>query len=166
MLRHLNIVVFPLIISNIIHMVLVKYDVMPFLKIPVSTRLFGQNKTWRGFIFLPILNGIITPIFAQDISLLKAVFIGTIFGCLYMIFELPNSFFKRKMGIAPGENPVENKLLFALLDKTDSAFGVCLVYFLISDIGIAQIIQLFFISSFIHITFSMLLVSLKIKKSF
>ncbi|MES2766635.1 MAG: CDP-archaeol synthase [Bacteroidota bacterium] len=166
MLRHLNIVVFPLIISNIIHMVLVKKDVFPFLKIPVSERLFGQNKTWRGFIFLSILNGIFTPIFAYDIPVLKAVCFGMIFGLIYMIFELPNSLFKRKMGIAAGENPAENKLLFSLLDKTDSAFGVCLVYFLISDIDVTQIIQLFFISSFIHITFSMLLVSLKIKKSF
>lgn len=166
MLQHLNILVFPLIISNIIHMMLVKRDVLPFLKIPVSTPLFGQNKTWRGFVLLAILNGAVTPFFAQDVSLLKAILIGVILGLAYMIFELPNSFLKRKLGIAPGENPTQNGLLFSLLDKTDSAFGICLVYFFISDAGALKIVQLFLIASFAHIFFSLLLVSLKIKRSF
>jgi hypothetical protein len=147
-------------------MVLVKRDVLPFLKIPVSTRLFGQNKTWRGFVFLGILNGIVAPFFARHILLSEAVVIGVILGVAYMVFELPNSHFKRKMGITPGETPAKNKLLFSLLDKTDSAFGICLVYFFLSDAGAVKIVQLFLIASFAHIFFSLLLVSLKIKRSF
>ncbi|HYF04235.1 MAG TPA: hypothetical protein VEC36_12705 [Patescibacteria group bacterium] len=166
MLHHLNILVFPLIISNIIHMILVKQDVLPFLKIPVSAKLFGQNKTWRGFVLLAILNGAITPIFARDLPLLKAILIGTILGLAYMLFELPNSFLKRKLGIAPGENPTQNGLLFSLLDKTDSAFGISLLYFFLSDVGVVKAVQLFLIASFAHIVFSLLLVSLKIKRSF
>lgn len=166
MLHHLKILLFPLIFSNIIHMVLVKYDVLPFLKIPVSTRLFGQNKTWRGFILLAFLNGVITPFFAQDIPAVEAFFLGAALGLAYMVSELPNSFFKRKMGIGPGESPSKNKLFFSLLDKTDSAFGTTLAYFLIRDIPLAEAAELFLIGSAAHILFSFFLVSLKIKKSF
>ena len=46
----------PLIISNVAHMFVVKLDGFAFLKIPISVRAFGTNKTvW--FVFVGLLTG-------------------------------------------------------------------------------------------------------------
>lgn len=166
MLYHLNRLVFPLIVSNIVHMLAIKKDWLPGLAMPVCAPLFGTNKTWRGFILLPILNACAVPIFAHDVPLWESFFLGGVLGLVYMIFELPNSYLKRRMGIASGETSQRNRYLFMLMDKTDSALGVSLAYYLITEISLLDAVILFLISIGTHILFSLLLVSLRIKRSF
>jgi CDP-diacylglycerol--serine O-phosphatidyltransferase len=47
---------------------------------------------------------------------------------------VPNSFFKRRIGIAAGQVPEDKKYWFIALDQLDSALGVALAYWLIFDI--------------------------------
>src|SRR5204863_7881569 len=126
------IVLVPLILTSILHMLVVKKNWLKAFRIPVWRTGFGENKTWRGVIFVPMANAfflwIISSIF--QLHLAYPFWLGLILGLSYVLFELPNSFLKRKVGIAAGGHHRDHKYLFYVLDKTDSSFGVTLTYFL------------------------------------
>ncbi|MCG8313703.1 MAG: CDP-archaeol synthase [Pseudomonadales bacterium] len=127
----------PVIFGGAIHMVVVRYDLLSFLKIPVLTAFFGQNKTWRGFVVMPVgsalgflvLNFFIAADNANltvDFARYSFITAGLIIGLAYVLAELPNSFIKRRLGVAPGEVPEKNARLFILADQLDSGI-LCLV---------------------------------------
>jgi hypothetical protein len=162
-------IVVPLIISNTFHMVIVKKNIFAFLAIPVSTKLFGQNKTWRGFVIVPLLNALLLlmiNLLWPYLSNVRALTVGFILGIAYMLFELPNSFLKRRLGIGPGDKAGKYRWLLMLIDKTDSSFGVSLFSYFLLDLSLVQLLELFLISVLTHIVFSYLLVTAGIKKSF
>jgi len=167
-LQHTLIVVLPLLLTNTLHMLLVKYAWLSFFNIPISEKLFGKNKTWRGFVFLIIVNALI--VFASvklfSIPLYNPAILGAIFGFTYLLFELPNSFMKRKLGIGPGEKHQRYRYFFNWIDKSDSAFGLSLVYWYLDHVDWKMAILLYFICSSTHIVSSLILVRLKIKSSF
>nr|WP_298418330.1 CDP-archaeol synthase [uncultured Kordia sp.] len=167
-LQHICIVLLPLLISNVIHMLVIKKDIFQWLTYPISKKLFGINKTWRGFVFVPVMNAFVLQFinFIFSFNLDAAFYLGFALGFGYMLFELPNSFMKRRLGIQAGAQATSNKIGFALLDKMDSAFGVNLVYFSLGFIAWKYAVLLFVCSSFTHIIISQLLVQLHIKKSF
>ena len=182
----------PLIVSNVLHMVLVKKNGLSSLCIPLNSTLFGPNKTLRGFLFVPFVNGILYLVvnwpggwllsglsseyyLQQEINigdinflnlLLMQASIGAVYGLFYMLFELPNSWIKRRMGIASGESSTRFRWFFTLLDKTDSAIGVSLFFGFLNDFNIEMMIQFFICASSLHFGISGLLVLSKIKKSF
>lgn len=161
--------ILPLLIASVLHMLLVKKKLFKFLEIPISKKLFGENKTWRGFIFLTLSTAVFCSLFGWLFSVQNAMLnpvLGAILGFTYMIFELPNSMFKRWMGIAPGQSPVEGRIYFSILDKTDSALGVALVYSMLNKLSFTDGFLLFITCSGIHMLMSFLLVALRIKKSF
>ncbi|WP_299111172.1 CDP-archaeol synthase [uncultured Winogradskyella sp.] len=149
-------------------MVVIKRNYFPYLKLPISKKAFGSNKTWRGFIFIPIANAII--LLAIDLTsylnIVNPLRLGLTLGIAYMFFELPNSFIKRRLRIKSGEQSQSNKILFSLIDKTDSAFGVNLIYYLMGFVNLKYAIVLFVCSSLTHVLMSKLLVRFKLKKSF
>ncbi len=182
----------PLIVSNVLHMVLVKKNGLKSLCIPLNSTLFGPNKTLRGFLFVPFVNGILylvvnwpggwllsglspeyylqQEINIGDINFLNLLLmqesIGAVYGLFYMLFELPNSWIKRRMGIASGESSTRFRWFFTLLDKTDSAIGVSLFFGFLNDFNIEMMLQFFLCASSLHFGISGLLVLSKIKKSF
>ncbi len=182
----------PLIVSNVLHMVLVKKNGLTSLCIPLNSTLFGPNKTLRGFLFVPFVNGILYLVvnwpggwllsglsseyyLQQEINigdinflnlLLMQALIGAVYGLFYMLFELPNSWIKRRMGIASGESSTRFRWFFTLLDKTDSAIGVSLFFGFLNDFNIEMMLQFFLCASSLHFGISGLLVLSKIKKSF
>lgn len=169
MIQYLPHIMIPMIVSNVAHMVFVKKNSLPRFTIPISTPLFGANKTWRGFFIVGLLNGIclwlinlLFPLFAH----LEAVIIGLFLGLSYMIFELPNSFLKRRLGIASGQIPPKNAGWFMLLDKCDSTLGVAIISKFLFDFSWLETVELFLIGVVIHVFFSWLLVVLNIKKRF
>ncbi len=165
---HLLLLIAPLILSNIAHMMVVKQDLFPQLKIPLSRSLFGENKTWRGFVFLSIFNALSVGLFSLFFAntFFEGFCYGAVLGFTYMLFELPNSLLKRTIGIAPGGKPKKFVWFFALLDKMDSSFGVCLVYAVIMDLSFSVFCLLFLASVFLHSFFSLLLFQLNVKNSF
>lgn len=165
----LYIVLLPGILANVIHMFLVKNNVLEAFAKPIHERFFGKNKTYRGFIVLTIFTALFAGLgagFIENYSILKALAFGGVLGFTYALFELPNSYLKRRLGIKAGGAANRNKLLFATLDKTDSTFGVSLVFFLLSDLTIQEGVFLFVGSVGLHVMFSVLLVAIKVKKSF
>jgi hypothetical protein len=182
----------PLIFTNIAHMVLVKRNGWSSLALPIHTRAFGANKTWRGVVFVSFFNAILFALInypggallsqlpegrydaiPPDLStshgwedILFKSFIGWIYGMAYVLFELPNSWLKRKMGIAPGAQAERWSALFTLLDKTDSALGVSLVFCVLRDFCWRDAMIFFVAASALHFLFSWILYLRKIKKSF
>ena len=161
--------VLPLFAANVIHMVIVKFDFMSELAIPLSPRLFGNGKTWRGFILLPLLCALFTFALRSGVMGIEnytwSFFIGFILGFAYLLGELPNYYFKRRLGIQSGQTHPQHKVLQFFIDKIDSLVVLCLVYFLITNISFGMILALFCFSFLVHISFSWLLFRLRIKKS-
>lgn len=103
-----------------------------FLAKPVSEKLLGSHKTWSGFIvgtFLAIITSVIQNIlfsldFFKNISLLdysKNYFlIGFLLGFGALFGDALKSFFKRRVGIAPGEKWIP-------FDQIDYTFGALLL---------------------------------------
>lgn len=140
LLDHLLIALYvqvPVVIGGVLHMVVVTRDYFPSLARPVNARLFGANKTWRGFVAVPLATALgalcLLPfeIALGDRAPFGAAWLvpaGLAGGLGYVLAELPNSWFKRRLGIAPGETPANRRLLFVTLDQVDSGIGVALAW--------------------------------------
>jgi len=168
----------PIVVGGVLHMVIVAKNGLNFLAVPVQKRLFGANKTWRGFIIMPIvtilgvwLTQVLEPLWQdwllvsiQDISIVS---IGLALGLAYVLFELPNSYIKRRLGIAPGEIPKQQcYYCFILLDQLDSAIGFTLVYFLLLDIPAKILLIQIAIFPLVALTVKLGLYFLKLKKNY
>ncbi|MFT6746405.1 MAG: hypothetical protein ACJAZ2_000744 [Glaciecola sp.] len=168
LVRHCLIIGLPLIVSNILHMIAVKKDLWSFLSISISARLFGKNKTWRGFVFMITANAILLTLcnILLGFKLEAPIVLGAVFGFIYLVFELPNSYLKRKVGIKAGDNHQRFKYFFWWIDKSDSTSGLCLVYYLLGYVTGKDAFLMYLILFLTHVLISKLLVYLKIKKSF
>lgn len=80
------------------------------LAIPINERLLGSHKTWRGVIAAVVVS--IIAVFIQrligwnsivDYSKINIFALGCLLGLGTMFGDLVKSFFKRKIGIKPGE---------------------------------------------------------------
>lgn len=161
----------PLIVSGILHMLVVKKDYLSFLKIPFNEKLFGKNKTYRGLlcmivfsIFGVYLSKSFFSLFNIDFYGPDLTLLGILLGLFYIIFELPNSFIKRRLGIAPGKQSDRFKLIFTVYDQMDSGIGLGLVYYFYSTKNTMSILMMIFLGTFIHLFFNVLLYFLKIRK--
>jgi CDP-archaeol synthase len=167
--KYLLFILVPLILSNVIHMILVKKNALPALAIPVAVYFFGTNKTWRGFVVVSLLNGLLAVLLNLIMDMFgqaEAFCYGFLLGFVYILFELPNSWIKRRMGIAAGERSEQQAGLFMLLDKTDSALGVSLMSHFLFVLSWGGTLKLFIIAVIIHVFFSWVLVLLGVKKRF
>lgn len=154
-------------------MVVVKKDILSYFKKPLSTKYFGENKTWRGFIVMPLLTilpfmgyEVLKSLFAIDFGFKQnALVLGVALGFAYVIFELPNSFIKRKLGIQPGKLPERNKFIFALMDQADSVIGCALAYYVVEGIDWAFVIILIGVGTSIHLVLNYFLYKMGIRKN-
>lgn len=142
-------------------------------------RLFGANKTWRGFLIMPVaafmfwlLIVIILKIFHinSGMFVLDYEFSGyakiLIFGLAYPFGELPNSFFKRRLGIEPGSQSDNKifKIFFAIFDLIDSLLLCLLVLLFVYKINFSYSFGAFFIGTFIHYLTDSIMRKVKLKK--
>lgn len=167
---HIFLLFLPMIIGNVLHMIIVRKNLLPGLAIPVSQTLFGKNKTLRGFCALPVLSGMLALLGSLAFgpllqSHLEDLLVGTGMGVVYLLSELPNSYIKRKLGIANGEQSRRYRWVQIFFDKADSLIGILFFYWLVTPVSWTTIVALFFISFGIHLSISYLLVLLKIKQS-
>jgi len=165
----------PLIVGGILHMIVVKADILSYLKKPIHQRWFGQNKTWRGFVVMPLATwpGVIlaqylervfelnTPLLIFHSSLILAFVLGT--G--YCLAELPNSFIKRKLGIKEGQTSDRYKWFFVVLDQADSAIGCMLAYKLVIPISWKIVLLTIIFGTIIHLLINVSLYKVGIRKN-
>jgi len=137
----------PIVLSGLLHLLVLKRDLWPALRrAPIDfgatlrgRRVFGANKTWRGA--LVVIGGSAT--FSTLLAQFNAATLhwpvpvpyaevhptawGALIGLGYIIGELPNSFVKRQLDIAPGAmGQGAQGRLFWVADQLDSLAGILL----------------------------------------
>lgn len=160
----------PLIISNVLHMVIVRKDLFSGWAQPIHLLALGRSKTWRGILIVPSLNALLTPITAMLFGLegqpwQEFALLGFALGLAYVLAELPNSWVKRKVGIQSGERSSRFPTLQTLIDKLDSTLGVLAVYGIWYATPMIQWLTLLTLAFCIHLCASWILVQLKVKAS-
>jgi CDP-2,3-bis-(O-geranylgeranyl)-sn-glycerol synthase len=129
---------------------------------PINEKWFGHHKTWQGLFagiligtsigflipFLPIINYYIT------INPILFAFIGS-FGAV--MGDIIKSFFKRRIGIQPGQPWIP-------FDQLDFIIGAMLLTILINPFPTEIAICGFIITPILHFTANILAFKLKIKK--
>ena len=165
----------PLVIGGILHMVVVSRDILSYFKHPIHQRWFGQNKTWRGFIVMPLTTwpGIVLAQTVEKLMELSSpvllgqssLILGLSLGLAYCIAELPNSWMKRRLGIKEGQTSAQNKWIFILIDQSDSAFGCLIAYSFFVSLTLVDIAGTIIFGTVIHLFFNVLLYWLKIRKN-
>jgi hypothetical protein len=167
---HIFMFIIPGIVGNVMHMIIVKKNMFAFIAKPISDKWFGKNKTYRGFIFLPLAMGLVCiteSILYGPFSTgyLRDLYIGMGLGFIYMLSELPNSFIKRRLGITTGSTSSDHRIVQLIADKTDSLIGATVFYFFMMKIQAWETLLLFTISLILHFSISWLLVLMNLKKS-
>ena len=134
-------------------------------------RLFGVNKTIKGFVVMVPATALSFGALAAALGLsserslglwavgpVAYVGLGLLAGLGFMAGELPNSFIKRQLGVAPGQaaEGVGAGWLFALLDRVDSVIGLLLALSLAVPVPGATWIYLLLIGPVLHAMFSLL----------
>jgi CDP-diglyceride synthetase len=103
-----------------------------------------------------------------DVQILRnhpTLLLGSLLGFSYALFELPNSFLKRKVGIKPGQMSDKNPWLFSVLDQADSVVGCLLVYLCFVPLNISIILGIVLGGTLIHLLFNLLLYSVGLRKN-
>lgn len=179
------------IIAGCLNMIWCKLKILEKYNIPMDCkknfidgkRIFGDNKTWKGFFGYIILNVLCSILLGAiwNISNLNGMnyfylklpntiysnlAIGILLGLGYSIFELPNSFLKRRLNIEPGKTPNRiNKIFFIFLDQADSVIGCCTVLSLFYQMTFGFYIMYILLGAFTHIVFNVLLYFLGLRKN-
>lgn len=125
------ILVAPLFVGFAVHGLCIRLGVLRELAAPVGRRLFGENKTYRGIVCVALGTAAgFVAINPGSLGLggghgaVRLALLGLLVGTVAMLAELPNSFLKRRVGIAPGAQASGMRgVLFHVLDQVDVVFG-------------------------------------------
>ncbi len=151
----------PLLVGLTFHGLCIKFKWLVFLARPIDggsmfrgRRLFGSNKTYRGVIAVGLgtaagfgiqtilhQTASIRSLTLIDYSCLNWFPLGFAMGVAAMLSELPNSFVKRQLGIAPGtaRNGMVG-VLFYIIDQIDMLLGVWLVLSFVVEATLTRIL--------------------------
>jgi len=179
------------IIAGVLNMIWCKLNIFKKINKPIDfnknfidgKRIFGDNKTWKGFLGYIIFNISCSMIlgfiwntfnlnnmnfFYSNIpnTIYNNFIIGLLLGLGYSIFELPNSFLKRRLNIEPGKtlNGIK-KIFFIFLDQADSAIGCCTALSLFYTMTFSFYIMYILLGALTHIVFNILLYFLGLRKN-
>lgn len=129
----------PLLLSAAISGVVMRQNWLAFSRRPIDAgrtlggkRIFGDSKTWRG-VLVAVLGCILgvaiqkhvvgehaRSIARLDYQQLDVLAFGVVMGVTAMLGELPNSFVKRRLSIAPGHTTQGYlSVLFYVWDQVD-----------------------------------------------
>lgn len=179
------------IIAGLVNSIFCKSKILNVLKKSIDNnialkdgkRLFGDNKTWKGLIGYIVFNIIFAILFGliwkvtklehlnyfyinHNNTVLYNILIGALLGLFYALFELPNSFIKRRLGIEEGKTTNGLlKVFFVFLDQADSVFGMALVVWMFYPIGICIYLLFVLVGAITHIVLNMLLFFLHVRKN-
>lgn len=128
----------PAIGAPLAHAPVLRWDLAPALKRPISRRLFGENKTWRGALVMQtgtVAGSVLlrrSPGYRRRlpdaIADANPIVVGLLLGLACWAGELPNSFVKRRLGIAPGtQRHTPTGALISIFDQADWVPIACLL---------------------------------------
>lgn len=181
----------PIVLAGVGNMILVKLPLLKGLQRPIDggrvwrdgKRIFGDNKTIKGFVGMVVLTALWLLVFellgknltwARELSLIdfgsyvtpiSALGYGGLWGLAYVVAELPNSFIKRRLDIAPGkQGRGRTGILFTFIDQADSVVGCLLILPLLYRATLLDAVALFFLATAVHYAVNILLYFAKLKK--
>jgi hypothetical protein len=134
----------PVLGGALAHAPVLNLDLLKPLKRPLDggatlrgRRLFGDNKTWRGAIFMS--GGVLLATLAlsawpwywdhlpREVREASPLLVGTLLGLGTVLGELPNSFLKRQLDIEPGSRRRSALgIALAVFDQGDFVLGIWL----------------------------------------
>lgn len=139
-------------------------------------RIFGDNKTVRGFMVIVPATSLAMVGFGMaahranlaiwPLSVAGLLLLGAVSAFGLMLGELPNSFLKRQLDVAPGRPPKHRigRVVSALADRLDSVVGAVLGAALVVEMSWATAGWCFVLGPPIHGLFSGLLYVLGVKR--
>jgi dolichol kinase len=166
----------PVVLAGVVHSVVIHRDLVPRLARPIDggrtlrgRRLFGSNKTWRGPVVMAAASAIgalvvyeLVPLPLRGDGSGSLVLLGLGLGLAYSLAELPNSFVKRQLGIAPGARTRGRRTTQFLVDQLDSVIGVVAVLAFVVDAP-AVLIAAVPLGLAVHVVADCLLYALRVK---
>lgn len=142
-------------------------------------RIFGDNKMLRGFVAMPIAGAAIFALLGVcrasapawlasgmwPMSATQYAVLGFTCGLAFMAAELPNSFLKRQLDVAPGMPPAHPvlRVLFLVVDRFDSVLGVLIAASLLVPMPAATWLWVLVLGPGVHAVFSAILHRVGIK---
>jgi CDP-diglyceride synthetase len=159
----------PVLGAPILHAPVLTFDLLKGLKLPLDLdatiggrRVFGDNKTWRGAIvmFLGVLFAAALlslwpwywhklPHGIQDAG---PWLYGALLGLGVVAGELPNSFLKRRLGIAPGtQRRSAGGALLSLYDQADFVLAIWVLLLPIWAMSVGQAAIAFAVVTAVHL---------------
>ena len=167
---NIYILILPIIMGGVCNMIFMKLPILNSWRFPMDARktfrgkrIFGDNKTWKGFsgmIFFTALSGLLFWSLFDPSRFLFNLLRGAWIGFAYVLFELPNSFIKRRLNISSGKN---GGLVQTFFDQSDSVFGIVLLYPLVYPLTWKEALGIFVILTTSHYLINILLFYLKLK---
>ena len=137
----------PVLVAGLGQVVVLKTGLLPGLAAPLDRGLLwrgkpllGPRKTWRGVIVMTTLSALVAraqsgaaarserlrALSPFDYNRINPWLLGIALGLGYCLAELPNSFVKRRLDIAPAGRADRFAWLQYVVDQSDSVAG-CLV---------------------------------------
>lgn len=165
----------PLVLSGSFHMWVVRRDWLRFLARPIHERAFGRNKSWRGVVVMALATvpgvaltrlgaSALGAEVAAPLAAVPAWWLGTWLGLGYALAELPNSFVKRRLGIAPGAPARRGRRWFRLVDQADSAVGCAIAYAFLIDVPGVVLLLLVLLGPAVHAVANVSLYSVGLRR--
>jgi hypothetical protein len=191
----------PVILAASVHMVIVKQSLFARLAVPIDggrsisgRRIFGDNKTWRGVVFVPIASALFAALLGLFAGAAAArglmsidtaavatrlgapppplshalayAAIGAVFGLGYILGELPNSFVKRRFSISPGGRGAGFfGPFFFVMDRCDSVLGAFLLGALVFSYPLEIGVAAIICLPLVHLAISAALYRARLKRS-
>ena len=170
-------IIAPILAAGIIHhFIVIRFNLMSAFAKPVdfgksinNRKIFGNAKTFRGFVIVTSLTSFFSFILAKFIEIdlkINPLLAGALIGLSYSLAELPNSFLKRRLNISESTYPQNYlKYIFFILDHADSIIGIAIILPLVINLEFKIIILLIIIGSSLHFLIDKLLRIYSYKKA-
>jgi len=176
--------VLPVVLSGLGHVAVLKTNVLRSLAVPIDNGarlrgrpVFGENKTWRGIALMTGLTALASGTQAAlarrnrwtsalDVlqsARVNAWLTGALCGLTYCLAELPNSFVKRQLGIAPGARATRASRLQYVVDQADSVAGCLVALRLLYRAAARELITAFALGITVHIGIDQLIYAIGVK---
>jgi hypothetical protein len=176
----------PVTLAGLTHVWVMRRGLLsPLARVPLdggltfrSRRLFGENKTLRGAVVMSAAAALWISLFDNleracclsmglrlvDAARWPSIPYGALLGAGYIVGELPNSFAKRQLDIAPGAPAAGARSLFWLIDQVDSTLAVLVILACLTPLSLAFCGWLIALTLVLHPTVAFVMVHLGLKR--
>ena len=166
----------PVLGAALVHAPILRFDLVPGLSRPISRRLFGAHKTWRGAIAMS--GGTLAATLAlhrvpayrrrlpAPVADANPALLGTLLGLAMWVGELPNSFLKRRLGIPPGtQRRSPGGVAISIFDQADWVPTAWLMLLPLWRMSAREAAEVFAVVAAVHVPINLLGYALGVRRT-